>query len=89
MAQNIVHRFLNSEVDALALTIPFTDFDPCGYYNFLNDHNIHLKCDKSHKIGSIQYHILRVSLPYFETESRINFAVSEIDYFLSQQNENY
>ena len=80
----ISHVFLNSERCSPIVSIAFTEFDPYPLYKYLNDQQVHTKCIKNHDVGGVNYNIVRVGIPYFETIDRLNFALFEIGRFISQ-----
>ena len=81
----IEHVFLNDNKVSPLVAIAFTDFDPYPLYKYLNDSQVHTKCIKNHPIGGINYHILRIGIPYFETFERLNYVLFEIGRFISEK----
>ncbi len=80
----IEHTFLNDEACCPLVAIAFTDFDPYPLYKYLNEQQVHTKCIKNHPIAGINYHILRIGIPYFETSDRLNYVLFEIGRFLAK-----
>ena len=83
---NIKFRLLTTTAASPVLSVGFPAYDPYPLYCYLNDHHIHIKCIMGHEICGTVLNILRIGIPYFETEPRLCYAVNEISYFLSRKN---
>jgi len=81
--RGIKFEFLNA-VESPVLAVGFATYDPYPLYQYLNQHGIHIKCIKDHKIDGRVLHILRIGLPYYETVDRILFVLGEIEFYITQ-----
>jgi len=81
----IAYEFLNDDKLSPVIAIGFTHTDPYNLYTYLNDHQVHTKCIKNHKVSGVNYHILRIGVPYFETVARLDCALFEIEQYLSEK----
>ncbi len=78
----ICHTFLNKTQSSPVIAVAFRDYDPYELYKYLNDHGVHTKCIKAHKVGGVVYNILRLGVPYFETRSRLDKALQRMEEYL-------
>lgn len=83
--QDLHYVFLNDAPKSPVVSIGFTEYDPYPLYQYLNKHNIHIKCIKDHRIDGTTYHILRIGLPYYESKERLAYTVGEMAFFIREQ----
>ena len=83
-ASSYNHVFLNDTDASPVITIAFTDYDPYALYKYLNEQQVHMKCIKDHDIGGTKHHILRIGIPYYENQERLNYALNEIAKYLAK-----
>jgi UDP-sulfoquinovose synthase len=84
-AHELKFSFLNNCLYSPVITPSFTDYDPYPLYQRLNQQHIHVKCIKNHEIDEQSVHILRFGIPYFETISRLDTALGQIEHYLKQE----
>lgn len=79
--RDISHRFLNQqyalEWEAGVVTIAFENYDPYPLYQAMNQRGVHCKCIKDLHHGQERM-LLRFGVPFYETEARIEQALSVI-----------
>ena len=57
------------------LVICFEKYDPYALYKRMSQSGLHVKCIKNCNIYNNKYHLLRIGIPYFESEERVKIAV--------------
>jgi UDP-sulfoquinovose synthase len=82
---NIRYKILNTDEYAPLLSVAFYDYHPFELYSELNENGVHCKCIIDYKKSGDSFHILRFGLPYYETEDRLEEAVTKIETVLEQQ----
>ena len=84
----IAHRFLNQQYalscEAGVLTVAFDDYDPYPLYNAMNARGVHCKCIKDTCKQGEPRQLLRFGVPFYETESRLEHALSVMDQCMNQ-----
>jgi UDP-sulfoquinovose synthase len=84
-SSGIAYKFLNEDPNSPMVSVGFYDYHPFNLYSELNDKGIHCKCIIGSKHQGQVFNILRFGLPYFETEDRLNYAVTIIGSILESQ----
>ena len=84
----IEHRFLNKQYaldcEAGVLTVAFENYDPYPLYNAMNQRGVHCKCIKDTCKRGEPRQLLRFGVPFYETESRLEQALSIVDQCMKQ-----
>ncbi|MEX1669254.1 aminotransferase class V-fold PLP-dependent enzyme [Zhongshania guokunii] len=80
---NIQHRFLSSQYalscEAGVITVAFSDYDPYPLYDAMNQRGVHCKCIKDTCKQGEPRRLLRFGVPFYETETRLEHALSAMD----------
>lgn len=83
LSYNIEHRFLNKQYalscEAGVLTVAFKDYDPYPLYHAMNQRGVHCKCIKDTCKRGEARQLLRFGVPFYETEARLEYALSVMD----------
>ncbi len=78
------YKILNKTNAAPLLSIAFTHFHPYELYRELNENGVHCKCIIDYDYNGEKLNILRFGLPYYETENRLQLAITSFQLALQK-----
>ena len=66
------------------LTVQFEQYDPYPLYQAMNERGVHCKCIKDLSKSGQPRQLLRFGVPYYETEARLEKALSVMNLCLQK-----